>query len=154
MKKTKRSESDKKLRTRIYSAMYRCNNPKNPRYRTYKGKWGLGTPEEAFDYLLPLWKKAEKKYPNHNSGKRADALSIDRINNRAGYRKGNVEFVPLSVNVKRKKHTKATRKRISKAKKGKKHSEETKQKIRLSVLKRMNGGKIPPGVDKEWYGIK
>ena len=95
-------EHRKQFRAFYRYAKERCTNPNNKDYGRYKGKWNF---TDYVDYYHSCWeeyKKSTKLYPNQK-------LSIDRIDGKKGYEKGNVRFIPLEENLRNKVYVKSVR---------------------------------------------
>ena len=75
-------------------AKERCCNPNNKDYDKYKEKFKFIDFVDFFNSCYEDFKKSYIRY-----GK---SLSIDRIDGDLGYEKGNVRFVPISINLKNK----------------------------------------------------
>lgn len=86
----------KKFRNFYRYARERCCNPNNKDYKRYAGKWHF---EDYIDYYKNCYEEFKKSINKYGIDSK---LSIDRINNNKGYEKGNVRFVPISINLQNK----------------------------------------------------
>ena len=75
-------------------AYQRCTNPNNPKYKTYKGRWGKNTVVELTKYYLKEYERFVKKYPHLTP-------SIDRINEDGKYEIGNIRICDRVENCKK-----------------------------------------------------
>ena len=80
-------------------AKERCCNPNNKDYNSYRGRFKFNSFSDFYLNCFDLYKEAVKKYHYKD-------LSIDRINGKLGYEKGNIRFVPMYINLQNKEYVK------------------------------------------------
>ena len=97
----KHGRSDKERLYGVWQQMRsRCNNPNNPRYKTY-GEKGVSVCEEWNDYgKFRAWSYQNGYSESAPGTPKKDVLSIDRIDPNEGYSPENCRWVTISENSK------------------------------------------------------
>jgi hypothetical protein len=80
----------RRMAKRAYAIFQRCTNPRDPAYKDYGGRGitcDFGSVKELVDYLLQI-------APAENWM----GMTIDRVDNNSGYRKGNIRMATYREN--------------------------------------------------------